>query len=86
MNNEDLQQVTIQPSDFLKQLKIDVPEPERFIDSLLSFLLWMPSNSTFGTNVFSVTKLDRNTIFMEAEVEPDELVNVLAKTDIRIPI
>ena len=82
----DHEPVVIQPAEFLKQLKIEVPEPERFIDALLSFLFWMPTDHTFSTNVFNIVKLDRNTIYFESEVAAEELVNVLAKSDIRIPI
>jgi len=84
--DEAREPVVIQPAEFLKQLKIEVPEPERFIDAILSFLFWMPQDTSFSTNVFNFSKLDKNTIYCEAVVEADELVNVLAKSDVRIPI
>lgn len=76
----------MQPAEFMAQLKLDVKEPERVIDAVLSYLHWMPNGSVLSTNVFTFNKIDPNTIYIESDVSRDDLVNVLAGTDIKIPI
>jgi hypothetical protein len=77
----------IQPDALFSMLNIKTTDsPEKIINGLLSVIFWLPTGGALETNLFKLDKLDSNTIYMEAEVDKDEIANVLTSNNIRLPL